>query len=50
MTTVTPLISAMVDRTRTSYRLMRNDRSGSLADKPPRAKIDRCPLLSESGH
>jgi len=32
MTTVTPLISAMVDRTRTSYRLMRNDRSGSRVD------------------
>jgi hypothetical protein len=30
MTTVTPLISAMVDRTRTSYRLMRNDRYGSI--------------------
>jgi hypothetical protein len=27
-----------------------NVRSGSLADKPFRAKIDGCPLLSKSGH
>ena len=33
MTTVTPLISAMVDRTRASYRLMRNDRSGFTFDQ-----------------
>ena len=50
MTTVTPLISAMVDRTRTSYRLMRNARFGSFATEPVSVCLGQCPLCPKSDH